>query len=95
MKPSQIKTILRAIRIATIRMDRCSRDGEHEKAEEHREKADEYIESLLWNFEERLVELGRAANWLEDLSNGELKDSEWPDIKEFIEWVKTEQEVTQ
>ena len=95
MRTKNLKTNLRAIRIATIRMDRCSQDGEHEKAEEHREQADEYIEHLAFVFEERLVELMRAATWLEGLADGELKDSEWPHIREFIEWVKTEQELSQ
>ena len=95
MNTKNLKTILRAIRIATIRMDRCSRDGEHEQAEEHREKADEYIEHLAFIFEERLFELGRAANWFDDLSKDEPKDGEWPHIGEFIEWVKTEQKVSQ
>ena len=94
MKTKNLKKILRAIRIATIRMDRCSQDGEHEKAEEHREQADEYIERLDFIFKDRLVELMRAAGWLERISKGELEDSAWPEIEEFIEWVKTEQEVS-
>ena len=95
MNTKNFKTILRAIRIATIRMDRCSRNDEHEKAEEHREQADAHIEHLAFIFEERLVELMHAATWFRLLSNGEMKDSAWPEIEEFIEWVKTEQEVSQ
>ena len=94
MNTKNLKTILRAIRIATIRMDRCSRDGEHEKAEEHREQADELIRQLIFSFDERLVELMRAARWFDDLSKDELKDGEWSHIGEFIEWVKTEQELS-
>ena len=94
MKTRNLKTIMRAIRIATIRMDRCSQDGEHEKAEEHREQADEYIEHLAFIFEERLVELMRAASWLEVLSKEEVRESVQREIKEFIEWVKTEQELS-
>lgn len=94
MNTKSLKIIMRAIRIATVRMDRCSRDGEHEKAEEHREQADELIESLAFLFEERLVQLMRAANWFDDLSKDELKDGEWSRIGEFVEWVKTEQELS-
>jgi len=94
MKTKNLKKILRAIRIATIRMDRCSRDDEHEKAEEHREQADKLIERLDFIFKDRLVELMTAARWFDDLSKNELKDSEWPEIKEFIEWVKTEEELS-
>lgn len=94
MNTKNLKTILRAIRIATIRMDRCSRNDEHEKAEEHREQADEYMGHLEFFFEERLVELMRAASWLELLSKDELEDGAWPEIKEFIEWVDTERELS-
>tara|TARA_Y100000592_G_C5365764_1_gene265958 strand:+ start:432 stop:716 length:285 start_codon:yes stop_codon:yes gene_type:complete len=89
-----LKATLRAIRIAVVRMDRCSRNDELEEAEKHREKADEYVERLAFFYEERLMELIRAAGWLERISKNELEDGAWPKIKEFIEWVDTERELS-
>ena len=94
MNTKNLKTILRAIRIAVVRMDRCSRNDELEEAEKHREQADEYVGHLAFYYEERLMELLRAAGWLERISKGELEDSAWPEIKEFIEWVDTERELS-